>query len=83
MHHRSGFIELCILLFLILIDLEHVVGSMCRNPTANDVLRQVLEIDSVDECINVVGIGRQTGTCSILLVRICRDGGLGVVFDRA
>jgi hypothetical protein len=57
------------------------VGSMRRDQAQNGAFRQVVGIDSVEECIDVLGIGRQAGKRSILLARIPRNGGRGIFFD--
>ena len=81
-HHRPGFLELHILFFLVLVDLEHMVSSMRRNQAPNRILRQVVRVDSCEESIDVVGVRRHMSQRGILLVRIPPDGGLGICFHR-
>ena len=66
-----------IILFLVLVDLEDMVGSMRRDQPPNGGFRQ-MGIDSAEECSEVVGIRGQVGKCGILLRLIPCNGGLGV-----
>ena len=46
-----------IVLFLVLVDLEHMVGSMRRDQPSNGGFRQI-RVDSAKEYTEIVGIAR-------------------------
>ena len=55
-YHRPGFLQTRIFVSLVLVDLEHMVGSMCREKPPNGVILQI-GIDSAEEYADVVAIG--------------------------
>ena len=58
-----------------------MVRSMRRNQTPNCVFIQI-RIDSVKKFGEEVGMGRQTGECSLLPALVPCNGGIGVLFYR-
>ena len=67
-----------IVFFLVLVDLEHVVGTMRGNQSPSSEFRQ-MGVDSAKEYAEIVGIARQTGQRGILLTLIPDSGGFRVL----
>jgi hypothetical protein len=55
-HHWPGYPEGRIVLCLVLVDLENMVGSMCRDQASNNVFLQI-GIEMAKEIGYLVGIG--------------------------
>src|SRR4026207_1599927 len=70
-----------IILFLILVDLKHMVSAMRAKQPSSGGFRH-MGVDSVQEYTEVVGIARQTGKRGILLTLIPRSGGFRVLSHR-
>ena len=60
-----------IFLFLVLVDLEHMVSSMCRDQPASCVFLQI-GVEFAEEFAKVFAINRQTGESIPLLVEIAK-----------